>query len=55
MDIRRISQATPAELDSLAAILVDCVEGGASVGFMQPLTYERALHYWRGIGRIAVT
>ena len=31
----------------LAEILVDCVEGGASVGFMLPLSRERAEVFWR--------
>ena len=30
----------------LAAVLVDCVEGGASVSFMLPLSHERAEAYW---------
>lgn len=34
-------------IDALTAILVDCVEGGASVGFMHPLTLERAKGFWR--------
>jgi GNAT superfamily N-acetyltransferase len=36
-------------VDTLADILIDCVEGGASVGFMLPLTRERALSFWRGV------
>lgn len=32
----------------LAAILVDCVAGGASVGFMAPLDPARAQHWWHG-------
>jgi ribosomal protein S18 acetylase RimI-like enzyme len=31
----------------LADILVDCVEGGASVGFMLPMGRERAEAFWR--------
>jgi GNAT superfamily N-acetyltransferase len=31
---------------ALADVLVDCVEGGASVGFMSPLTHERAAVFW---------
>ena len=31
-------------------MLVDCVEGGASVSFMQPLSVERALAFWRDVG-----
>jgi hypothetical protein len=40
--IRRLHGATDAELDGLARVLIDCVEGGASVSFMQPMTRERA-------------
>jgi GNAT superfamily N-acetyltransferase len=28
---------------------MDCVEGGASVSFMAPLTHERADTFWRGV------
>ena len=31
---------------ALADVLIDCVEGGASVGFMHPFTPERAESYW---------
>ena len=31
-----------AELDGLAAVLVDCVEGGASVSYMAPFSHEQA-------------
>jgi ribosomal protein S18 acetylase RimI-like enzyme len=33
----------------LADLLVDCVEGGASVGFMLPLEHQRAEAFWGGI------
>ena len=33
----------------LSAVLIDCVEGGASVSFMAPLTRERADRFWRGV------
>ncbi len=36
-----------AHLDELAAVLVDCVDGGASVGFLPPLAHERAVEFWR--------
>ncbi|MGA7780641.1 MAG: GNAT family N-acetyltransferase [Paraburkholderia sp.] len=36
-------------VDALADVLVDCVEGGASVSFMLPLSRERALAFWRGV------
>ena len=28
---------------------LDCVAGGASIGFMQPLSYERALSFWQAV------
>lgn len=34
---------------ALADVLIDCVEGGASVSFMLPLPRERALGFWRGV------
>ena len=40
---------TRAALPTLAEILSDCVEGGASVGFMQPFGPEDAVPYWQGV------
>lgn len=51
--LRRLAGATEAELQQLAALLIDCVDGGASVSFMHPLTTERALAFWRGVAREA--
>jgi GNAT superfamily N-acetyltransferase len=34
---------------ALASILIDCVEGGASVGFMLPMSQEKARGFWQGI------
>jgi GNAT superfamily N-acetyltransferase len=36
-------------LDQLAAVLADCVEGGASVSFMAPFTHEAALVFFRKV------
>ncbi|MBQ1763849.1 MAG: GNAT family N-acetyltransferase [Aquincola sp.] len=33
----------------LADVLIDCVAGGASVSFMQPLPRERALAFWQQV------
>lgn len=38
-----------ADIAQLAALLIDCVEGGASVSFMHPLSWTRALAFWRGV------
>ena len=47
--IRRIESATEAELQALADLLIDCVEGGASVSFMHPLQPAKALAFWQGV------
>ena len=36
-------------LYGLVDVLLDCVEGGASVSFMQPLTRERATAFWQKV------
>ena len=38
-------------LAQLADVLVDCVEGGASVSFMHPLSLPKALAFWRRVAR----
>jgi GNAT superfamily N-acetyltransferase len=37
----------PAVAEALADVLLDCVEGGASVGFMHPLPRSKALAFWQ--------
>ena len=36
-------------LDQLADVLVDCVEGGASVSFMSPFSHAEALTFFRKV------
>lgn len=36
-------------LEGLADVLVDCVEGGASVSFMWPLARDKAVAFWEGV------
>jgi len=38
-----------ARVEALADVLIDCVEGGASVSFMLPMTREKAVAFWRGV------
>ncbi len=47
----RILNATEARaaIPDLCEVLADCVEGGASVGFMQPYAAADALPYWQGV------
>ena len=49
--IRRVHALDDALVAQLAAVLVDCVEGGASVSFLHPLTPERARAFWQRVGR----
>lgn len=37
------------KVEALAELLVACVEGGASVGFMAPLPLEKARAFWRRV------
>jgi GNAT superfamily N-acetyltransferase len=54
--IRRLTAPpSEAEIRGLAEVLVDCVQGGASVSFISPLPLDKAVAYWRGIaGQLAV-
>lgn len=48
--VRRIgANEASACVEALADLLIDCVEGGASVSFMWPLPREKALAFWRGV------
>lgn len=48
--VRRIGPNEAAACaQALADVLIDCVEGGASVSFMWPLSREKALAFWRGV------
>ena len=49
-NIERLDATTGrAAVPELAEILVDCVDGGASVSFMAPLSLERAAAFWHGV------
>ena len=47
--MRRLHALDDAQINELAGGLIDCVDGGASVSFMRPLTRERAVAFWRGV------
>lgn len=47
--VRQVDGLGEHQLEGLAAILIDCVEGGASVSFMHPLPKAKALAFWRRI------
>jgi len=46
--IRR-ARDEPADSEALADLLIDCVEGGASVSFMHPLPRAKAIGFWREV------
>jgi GNAT superfamily N-acetyltransferase len=47
--IQRLFTVTEPQVHGLAELLIDCVDGGASVSFMHPLTLAKALDFWRGV------
>ena len=47
--IRRLSTVDDAQVHGLAELLIDCVEGGASVSFMHPLPVQKAVDFWRHV------
>lgn len=50
--MHQIRLLAPAEAEAarrdLVDLLFDCVEGGASVNFVQPMTREKSEHWWQG-------
>ena len=49
LEVRRLDAVSDAQAEGLADVLVDCVEGGASVNFMLPIARDRALAFWRKV------
>jgi ribosomal protein S18 acetylase RimI-like enzyme len=47
--VRRLQTVSAAQLGELAGVLTDCVDGGASVGFMHPLEREAATAFWASV------
>jgi GNAT superfamily N-acetyltransferase len=45
--IRRLQTIGEREIQGLSDVLIDCVEGGASVSFMLPMTRAKADAFWR--------
>lgn len=48
-NLRRLHELDDTQIEQLADVLIDCVEGGASVSFMHPLERERAVAFWRRV------
>jgi GNAT superfamily N-acetyltransferase len=49
--LQRLHKVDDAQIEGLVDVLIDCVEGGASVSFMWPLTRERARALWQRVAR----
>jgi GNAT superfamily N-acetyltransferase len=47
VEIRSLQKLRKRDIAALSDVLIDCVEGGASVSFMLPLSQEKAQVYWR--------
>jgi len=46
---RRLDTLDDQQVEDLADVLLDCVNGGASVSFMRPMSRETAVAFWRGV------
>lgn len=49
IQIRCLEAISDREIRGLSDVLIDCVEGGASVGFMLPMTRAKAEGYWHSV------
>lgn len=47
--VRRLVSLSERDIQGLCDVLIDCVEGGASIGFMLPMTCAKAEAFWRGV------
>ena len=48
--VRQLASLDARSFDGLCEVLIDCVDGGASVSFMWPMTRAKAETYWRSVG-----
>jgi len=44
--VRRLTDVSHVQIQALADLLIDCVEHGASVSFMSPLSLDKASAFW---------
>ena len=51
--IRCLTSLGDEEIGGLCDVLIDCVEGGASVSFLLPMTKPKAQHFWDGVATSA--
>lgn len=53
IEVRCLHALGEREIQGLCDVLIDCVEGGASVSFMLPMTRDKAEAFWRGAAESA--
>jgi GNAT superfamily N-acetyltransferase len=49
VSLRSLATLGEREIRELSDVLIDCVEGGASVGFMLPMPRRKAEQYWSSV------
>jgi GNAT superfamily N-acetyltransferase len=49
IQVRTLQAVGEREIQELSDVLIDCVEGGASVSFMLPIDRATAVAFWRGV------
>jgi len=47
--IRQLHVLTQPDIEGLCDVLMDCVQGGASVSFMNPMTRAKATSFWQSV------
>lgn len=53
VSIQQLHTLDAADKEALTDVLIDCVEGGASVSFMIPLSRTKADAFWQGVANSA--
>ena len=53
LKIRCLRSLGAAEIGALCEVLIDCVQGGASVSFLWPMTRAKAQQFWQGVAQSA--
>lgn len=54
VSIHRVNALDRNLVDALTEVLLDVVDGGASVGFMSPLTHDHAVAFWTRVAASVV-
>lgn len=49
VSIRRLHSIDGTQIEALADLLIDCIDGGAGVSFMHPLAPEKAHAFWLSV------